>query len=90
MSDKFRRIDGRPILWTDKSGTTHICEGADVHPGVRLLWTDCQRDVPANAAHLGGEQDATCLKCKNIALDRSMAVFTARQTAKPFEDRNFE
>lgn len=90
MSDTIRRINDKPILWTDRAGVTHICEGAKLHPGVFLLWTDCQKDVPANAAHTGGEHEAICPKCKNIALDRSMAAFTARQMAKPFEDRNFE
>lgn len=68
MSDTFRTIqdfgDKRPIFWTDKAGITHRCEGADVHPGVRLIWIDCKRDVPANAAFLPGDGDeVNCPRC---------------------------
>lgn len=64
MSKTFRTINDRPIYWTDKDGQTHLCEGADVHPGVRLLWTLCERDVAANAAFLPGDHDkVTCTKC---------------------------
>lgn len=68
----FRAIDSRPILWTDPAGVTHRCEGADVHPGIRLLWTDCERDVPANAAHLQVAGDpVTCPKCLACAAPES-------------------
>lgn len=69
-NDTFREIDGKPIRWTDKTGVVHACEGSDVHPGVRLLWTLCERDVPANTAwhpkpgdHF--EMCATCLSRLN-------------------------
>jgi hypothetical protein len=57
-----------PIRWISAPGVVHSCEGADVHPGVRLIWTDCQRDVPANAAVLTWEQP-TCPRCKEAADD---------------------
>lgn len=51
---------GQPVIWTDKSGVTHFCDGDMIHPGVRLLWAACATgepsarpgslDVPANAA----------------------------------------
>lgn len=64
MSDVIRTINQRPIFWTDKSGVTHRCEGAEVHRGVRLLWTDCERDVPANTAYLPGDDDTVnCERC---------------------------
>lgn len=64
----FRTIDNRPIYWTDTAATTHLCEGADVHPGVRLLWTLCHRDVPAGAALLPGDADKpTCAKCLEVS-----------------------
>ena len=50
MINTFDTINDRPIFWTDKAGVTHRCEGADVHRDVRLLWTKCERDVPADAA----------------------------------------
>jgi len=60
----FRSIDNRPIYWTDGKAITHICEGSECHHGVRLLWTLCQRDVPANSAFLPGDDDkVTCPKC---------------------------
>lgn len=55
MSDSvFRTVDGRPILWIDRTIVCHRCEGAYVHQGIRLIWTDCGRDVPANEAFTGG------------------------------------
>lgn len=71
-NDTFRTVDGRPIFWRDKQGTVHACEGADVHPGIRLIWTLCQRDVPANAAYVCVNTDklaprsdeVTCAACK--------------------------
>ena len=64
MSDIISHIDNRPIFWTDSAGVTHRCEGAEVHRGIRLLWTKCERDVPANTAFLPGDNDAvTCERC---------------------------
>lgn len=62
----FTTLNERPILWTDSNGVTHRCAGADVHPGTRLLWTKCERDVPAGKAFLPGDTDTpvdcpTCL-----------------------------
>lgn len=64
-SNVFRTINSRPIRWADQSGVVHACEGADVHPGVRLLWTLCNRDVPANKAFLpcAGEHFEMCAIC---------------------------
>lgn len=61
----FRTINDRPMRYMDKTGLTHACEGADVHPGVRLLWTLCERDVPANEAFLprSGESYEMCVVC---------------------------
>ncbi len=61
----FRTLNDLPIHWKDQA-LTHACEGADVHPGVRLLWTRCEIDVPANAAYLPDPPDAdpvTCPRC---------------------------
>lgn len=60
----FRTISDRPIYWTDSKGLTHLCEGADIHRSVRILWTLCERDVPANAGFLPGDDDRVrCPKC---------------------------
>lgn len=68
MSTTFRALppNARPIHWQDKGGVTHSCEAADVHPGVRLIWTDCRRDVPANQAYLPGDKDGypDCERCR--------------------------
>jgi len=63
MSQVFREINNRPIFWADK-GITHKCEGADVHRGIRLLWTKCNIDVPANQAFLPADDDRVdCKLC---------------------------
>jgi hypothetical protein len=62
----FREINSKPIRWTDKSGVTHACEGAEVHRGMApLLWTLCQRDVPANKAWhpKQGDHYEMCMAC---------------------------
>lgn len=60
----FRTMDRKPIYWRDKQDFVHACEGSDVHPGVRLIWTLCERDVPANAAYKCDGDDVTCATCK--------------------------
>lgn len=63
----FRQINGRPIMWTGR-GFTHAVEGADMHPGVRLLWTVCEIDVPAGRAFLPGDNDKVdCPACLSKA-----------------------
>lgn len=59
----FHEINHRRIMWAG-CGHTHAVEGADVHPSVRLLWTLCEIDVPANTAFLSGDNDAVdCPRC---------------------------
>lgn len=60
----FRTVDGKPIYWRDKQDFVHACEGSDVHRGVRLIWTLCERDVPANAAYKCDGGTVTCATCK--------------------------
>lgn len=60
----IRTINDREIWWQDKQGLVHACEGADVHRNVRLFWTLCERDVPANTAfHPGSDDKLTCATC---------------------------
>lgn len=64
MFPTVTRINGRKILWTDDFGATHSCQRAEVEPGLFLIWTDCQKDVPANAAHLEERGElVTCSEC---------------------------
>lgn len=65
MSDVITHIEGRDIVWSFRDGDLHLCEGADIHPGIRLLWTRCgKHDIPAGAAWLKRRDDVvTCLGC---------------------------
>lgn len=64
MSDTFRTINGLPFFWKDKEHFVHACEGANVHPGIRLIWTLCDRDVPENSAFIPESGDmVTCATC---------------------------
>lgn len=60
-------IDGNPIYWRDRQDFVHVCEGSDVHPGIRLIWTLCGRDVPASAAYRCDGDNVTCSICKVTA-----------------------
>lgn len=61
---EFRRVDGREIFWRDDAGRIHACQGANVHPGVRLIWTLCERDVPAGKAYTSDPpQIVSCSAC---------------------------
>lgn len=61
-SDVFREIDGNPILWDDGKIIHRVEGGWGPLNQFRLLWTDCEKDVPANAAHQSDEK-VTCEKC---------------------------
>ncbi len=74
---RFTTEDGQRIVWRDSSGTLHACEGAYVHPGVRLLWARCATgkssgrpgslDVPANMAWKQRPEDVIdCPRCLTI------------------------
>ena len=56
----------RPAVWRDKNDTMHRAVGSEVHRGIRLMWTACQKkDIPANKAWLQNQGDAvTCEECK--------------------------
>ena len=59
--DIFQHIGERPIRW-ERDGVVHDVLGSQVHPGIRLLWTVCERDVPANSAFTSDEP-VTCELC---------------------------
>jgi len=71
MAELYKEF-GRPVYWKSTK-YVHICDGSEVHRGVKLLWTLCGKDVPANKAHTlrhdyRKEHDldhATCEKCKD-------------------------
>ena len=73
MSDVQTRFsDGtgnkRPAVWKDRKGTVHVAVGAEIHRGIRLMWTACgKKDIPANSAWLMGAGDAvTCPDCEKV------------------------
>lgn len=58
------QINNRPIWWQDAAAVIHICEGDDIHRNVRLFWTLCGRDVPANKGfHPATNDRVTCEVC---------------------------
>lgn len=67
---RFERSSGdfHDAVWRDDLGIMHLADGADVHPGVRLLWTACGGcDIPANAAWIKrGEDVVSCQECLTI------------------------
>ena len=84
MKGTFTTDQGHPIVWRDRSGVLHACEGAEVHPGVRLLWTRCATgqphatpgslDVPADGAWRQRAADAIdCARCRAIIYPKAVA-----------------
>ena len=74
MHTRLRCLDGKTIHWQDSAGVIHSCEAAEVHPGLWLIWTDCQRDVPGNEAYRAPHiEAATCSSCA-AAYAASVAV----------------
>jgi hypothetical protein len=73
MLGLITKIDNKTIIWRDRAGALHACEGADVHPGVRLFWTLCQKkDVPANSAWLA-ERPADTIDCPECLAETAKA-----------------
>jgi len=53
-------------LYEDKNGIIHLCEENTMFQGadsqMRLVWTKCEKDVPANESFKSKEV-ATCKSC---------------------------
>lgn len=49
-------------LYQDKSGVIHSCEKGKGPPGIVLVWTKCEKDVPANSSFLSDEK-VLCKQC---------------------------
>lgn len=81
----FRTINDKPIFWQE-NGRIHVCEGAEVHKGVTLIWTLCQRDVPANSAFTTSEDvKPTCKCCVERATEKSLPSDRIRAAVLAFE-----
>ena len=64
MRATLRRLDGHAIHWKSGEGVIHSCEAAEVHRGLWLIWSDCQRDVPGNEAYRAPHTEVvTCPAC---------------------------
>lgn len=61
-TDIYREIDGRPILWDDGKVVHRVEGGWGPQSLFRLLWTDCEIDVPDNKGYTGDDK-VTCKKC---------------------------
>jgi len=59
-----------PIYYDDGTAI-HACESCLMYPGDRLVWTRCDRDVPANQGFTAdrGTIGITCIKCLTAAVD---------------------
>ena len=69
-----RTVNGVKILWFDDAGLLHACESAEIHTGIRLVWTLCGKAVPSGyafAKRRGETEPLTCLICR--ALDEGDA-----------------
>lgn len=87
MSDTFRTINDKPIFW-QQNGIIHACEGAEVHRGITLLWTLCERDVPANSAFTTSEAvTATCRRCAERAALKSLPSERLQHAAEHVSQR---
>ena len=57
------------LYWND-GAVVHSCEGSEVHPGIFLVWTECEKDVPAGKSYRLKDGDryiediVTCDKCR--------------------------
>ena len=75
----FTTVEGNPIWWEESPGLTHVCEGAEIMSGYRLVWTLCGQDVPPDATiHPPEGAVFTCPKCRTFA-----AAFDARSGRPP-------
>jgi hypothetical protein len=59
-----------PIYYDDGTAI-HACESCLMYPDDRLVWTRCDRDVPANQGFTAdrGTIGITCIKCLTAAVD---------------------
>ena len=63
-SVRLKELLGGNVVWKDKQGFIHACDGDYVHHGIRLIWTLCERDVPAGNAFMQRYEDKiTCATC---------------------------
>ena len=52
----------KKLLYEDLNKIIHLCESSEVYKNITLIWTKCEKDVPANKAFLS-EEKATCQLC---------------------------
>lgn len=80
MTNRLRNVDGiiqresefgfvdppeEQIYWDDDRHI-HACESSLIQRGIRLVWTLCEKDVPANQGYrVDVPHKVTCLVCLN-------------------------
>lgn len=64
----------KAIYHESVDGKIHACDGGEVHKGIVLIWTLCDKDVPANGAFTIKHSEyqrhdaerVTCEVCKKV------------------------
>ena len=60
----FREIEGRPIVWRDRGGRVHACEGTQLHERVTIFRTLCEIDVAGGVATASVDPAISCPICR--------------------------
>jgi hypothetical protein len=60
----FREIEGRPVVWRDRSGRVHACEGTQLQERVARFWTLCEIDVVGGVATALVNPAISCPICR--------------------------
>ena len=50
-------------LYEDGKGIIHSCEQTEAHPGIILVWTKCDIDVPPNKSFKSNSETFNCVAC---------------------------
>jgi hypothetical protein len=63
-------------LYYDDGTVIHVCESSIFDPGIRLVWTKCDRDVPSDASFTveDGAIEVTCRTCHEAAAEADAAL----------------
>ena len=60
----FREIEGRPIVWRDRGGRVHACEGTQLHERVTIFRTLCEIGVDGRVATASVDPAISCPICR--------------------------
>ena len=72
MTTKPAPVSGETAIYYDDEQGIHLCEGSQVHPDVFLVWTLCEKDVPASQGYRTSQPPfITCEDCLRVMQDNS-------------------